>query len=355
MIAGDRSDRPVKRGPLGTLEPSAPPTSVHAVGDWPMKRLTLSLAAALALVVPAVLIDAPAAHANPLGQTNGFYVNTLSGPAAWVAANPQDGRAAAIRSQIAQKPMASWFGNWSGNIADAVSAYVGAADAVDKLPILVAYNIPGRDACGGHSGGGAGSVAAYDSWISSFAAAIADRPAVVILEPDSLGDFSCMGQAQINDRVGMLSRAAGQFRAKAPNTWAYLDAGNPGWINAPTMAQRLNQAGVADAHGFALNVSNYFTTGENADYGDRLVSELRRYGHNKPFVIDTSRNGNGSNGQWCNPPGRRIGTPSQLGGGAEMLLWLKTPGQSDGNCGVGSGSSAGQFLPEVAYKLIYGA
>ena len=32
------------------------------------------------------------------------------------------------------------------------TAYVGAADAADKLPILVAYNIPGRD-CGGHSGG----------------------------------------------------------------------------------------------------------------------------------------------------------------------------------------------------------
>ncbi len=37
-----------------------------------------------------------------------------------------------------------------------------------------------------------------------------------------------------------------------------------------------------------------------------------------------------------------------------MLLWLKTPGESDGNCGVRAGSSAGQFLPEVAYKMIHG-
>lgn len=79
-----------------------------------------------------------------------------------------------------------------------------------------------------------------------------------------------------------------------------------------------------------------------------------RYGYTKPFVVDTSRNGNGSNSQWCNPSGRRIGTPTQQGGGAEMLLWIKTPGESDGNCGVGTGSSAGQFLPEVAYKMIYG-
>ncbi|ELP69210.1 endoglucanase 1 family protein, partial [Streptomyces turgidiscabies Car8] len=83
--------------------------------------------------------------------------------------------------------------------------------------------------------------------------------------------------------------------------------------------------------------------------------ELRaRYGYTKPFVVDTSRNGNGSNGQWCNPSGRKLGTPTQLGGGAEMLLWIKVPGESDGNCGAGSGSSAGQFLPEVAYKMIYG-
>ncbi|XVV10030.1 glycoside hydrolase family 6 protein [Actinoplanes sp. CA-131856] len=312
------------------------------------------LSAALALVVPAVLLAAPAAHADPIGQTSGFYVNPHSSPAAWVAANPNDGWAAAIRAQIAQRPMAAWFGNWSGDIRSAVGSYVAAADAVDKLPLLVAYNIPGRDACGGHSGGGAGSVAAYDAWISSFAAAIGSRPAVVVLEPDSLGDFGCMSQAQIADRLGMLSRAAGQFRSKAPNAWAYLDAGNPGWVDARTMAQRLNAAGVSAAHGFALNVSNYFTTGENVNYGSNVAAALRGYGYSKPFVVDTSRNGNGSNGAWCNPAGRRIGTPSQLGGGAEMLLWLKTPGESDGNCGVGAGSAAGQFLPEVAYKMIFG-
>ncbi|HWS36520.1 MAG TPA: glycoside hydrolase family 6 protein [Actinoplanes sp.] len=320
-----------------------------------MKRsLRTRVFAALALAVPAVLLGAPAAHADPVSRTSGFYVNPYSSPASWAAANPNDGRAAAIRTAIAQRPMASWFGNWSGDIAGAVGGYTGAADAVDKLPLLVAYNIPGRDACGGHSGGGAGSVGAYDAWIASFAGAIGNRPAVVVLEPDSLGDFSCMNQNQINERLGMLSRAIGQFRSRAPETWVYLDAGNPGWIDAATMAQRLNAAGVSGARGFALNVSNYFTTGENVTFGNRLAGELQRYGYTKPFVVDTSRNGNGANGQWCNPAGRRIGTATQMGGGAEMLLWLKTPGESDGNCGVGGGSSAGQFLPEVAYKMIYG-
>jgi endoglucanase len=318
-------------------------------------RPLLALAATLAVAVPTILFGSSAAHADPISQTSGFYVNPQSSPARWAAANPGDGRASAIRTQIAQKPMASWFGNWSGDITSAVRNYVSAADSADKLPLLVAYNLPGRDACGGHSGGGAGSVAAYDAWTSAFAGAIGNRPAVVVLEPDSLGDFNCMTQARINERVGMLSRAINQFRSRASNTWVYLDAGNSAWVDAWTMAQRLNMAGVANARGFALNVSNYLTTGENSNYGNTVSNNLRNsFGYSKPFVIDTSRNGNGSNGQWCNPGGRRIGTPTQLGGGAEMLLWLKTPGESDGNCGVGGGSSAGQFLPEVAYKMIFG-
>jgi endoglucanase len=73
----------------------------------------------------------------------------------------------------------------------------------------------------------------------------------------------------------------------------------------------------------------------------------------KPFVIDTSRNGNGSNGEWCNPAGRKLGTTAQVGGGAEMLLWVKVPGDSDGVCGVSS-YEAGQFDPDLAIELING-
>lgn len=37
-----------------------------------------------------------------------------------------------------------------------------------------------------------------------------------------------------------------------------------------------------------------------------------------------------------------------------MLLWIKAPGESDGNCATGAGSAAGRFLPDVAHKLIHG-
>ncbi|MFH8561909.1 glycoside hydrolase family 6 protein [Streptomyces sp. NPDC017988] len=320
-----------------------------------MRRRLLTLLAALS-ALSLTLAAAPSAQAaDPTSMTNGFYVDPDSSARRWVAANPRDGRAPAIDAAIAKTPMARWFGSWSGTIGTATGAYVGAADARDKLPVLVAYNIYNRDYCGGHSGGGASSPSAYANWIAQFAGGIADRPAVVVLEPDSLGDYGCMTQAQIDEREVMLTGALAEFNRRAPHTWVYLDAGNPGWASAATMARRLHEAGVRQAHGFSLNVSNYLTTAENTAYGNAVNRELSaRYGYTKPFVVDTSRNGNGSDGQWCNPSGRRIGTPTQLGGGAEMLLWIKVPGESDGDCGVGAGSSAGQFLPEVAYKMIYG-
>ncbi|MFF5565447.1 glycoside hydrolase family 6 protein [Streptomyces sp. NPDC012623] len=319
-----------------------------------MRTLVTSALACLLLPFGTGQADA-GVLADPIGMTSGFYVDPNSSPAAWAAANPGDGRAPAIRDNIASRPMARWFGSWSGDIGAAVGSYVGAADAADKLPVLIAYNIPGRDACGGHSGGGAGSPAAYRTWISAFASAIGGRPALVVIEPDSLGDFSCLTQQQIDERNAMLRDALAQFSAHAPNTWTYLDAGNPAWIDAATMARHLDGAGARQAHGFSSNISNYYGTSRNIGFGNAVNSALSTsYGYTKPFVVDTSRNGNDSNGEWCNPAGRRIGAAAQTGGGAEMLLWLKTPGESDGNCGVGAGSVAGQFLPEVAYKMIYG-
>ncbi|MEU7901163.1 glycoside hydrolase family 6 protein [Nonomuraea sp. NPDC049152] len=291
---------------------------------------------------------------GPVAMTNGFYVDPGSNPANWVRDNTGDSRAARIKSSISSKPMARWFGGWSGDVRAAVSTYVTAADSADKLPVLVAYNIPGRDACGGHSGGGAGSEPAYKTWISAFASGIGDRPAVVIIEPDSLGDFGCMNDAAIQARNRMLTYATQQFRDKAPNPWAYLDAGNAGWVAAGTMATRLKNAGVGNVHGFAVNVSNYYPTAQSATYASSVNSSL---GGGAKWVIDTSRNGNGSNGQWCNPAGRKLGAPTQLGGGGgtEMLLWVKIPGDSDGNCGIAPNTPAGQFSPAIAIRLIDGA
>src|ERR1700684_2596348 len=322
----------------------------------------LCLSALLAAGLTAGLAWTPAAPAavpaaDPVTATNGFYVNPDNSAAVWSAANPSDGREPAIESAIATQPSATWFaGQGTENIAEQTGALEGAAAWSNQLPVMVAYNITDRDICAGQSSGGAASDADYDNWINLFAVGIADRPAVVILEPDALADESCMNSAEISNRDGLLNYAITQFNQQAPETWVYLDAGNPGWLSASTMASYLNSAGLAQAHGFSLNVSSFYTTAQNITYANAINADLKAdYGYTKPFVIDTSRDGNGSNdNQWCNPDGMKLGPADQVGGGAEALLWIKDPGESDGDCGIGDGTVAGQFNPQLAYDLVYG-
>jgi endoglucanase len=290
----------------------------------------------------------PAWAASPLSLTNGLYVNPDSSPAVWARNNPGDPRAARIQSAIASQPIARWFG---GDNVSAVAGYVDAAEREGKVPVLVTYNLPGRDACGHHSSGGAGSAADYRTWVSLFAGSIGTRAAVVIIEPDALGDFKCMSDAAIQERLDMLNHATQMFQQKAPKAYVYLDGGNAKWVAAATMATRLQSAGVRNVRGFSVNVSNYYTTSQSVDYANSVNASL---GYQARFVVDTSRNGNGSNGQWCNPGGRKLGLTSGASGDAEMLLWVKTPGNSDGDCGIAPGTRAGQFDPAIAIGLIDG-
>ena len=308
-----------------------------------MKRMIATALAAVGMALGAV----PAA-----ANADAFYVDPTSNPAKWVKANGGDPRAAQIKSAIADKPMAKWFGNWNADIRADVSAYVRAALMAKRLPVLVAYNITGRD-CGSHSGGGAGSPEAYRTWSSAFASAIGTLPAVVVIEPDAVAQLDCLAAPQKQVRLDLLKHITAELKTKAPNAFTYLDGGNSSWIAAPEMARRLNSAGIANTRGFAVNVSNYRTTEESARYGTEVVSHL---GQRKSFVIDVSRNGNGSNGQWCNPAGRKLGEAPRLGAApAEMLLWVKVPGDSDGKCGIAPNTPAGAFTPEIAMRLITGS
>jgi endoglucanase len=285
---------------------------------------------------------------NPLSQTSGLYVDPQSEPVYWVGEHSGDSRRAMIKAGIADRPIARWF-NGDGADASDARAYTSAASRAHKLPVLVFYHLPERG-CG--AGEGAASAAAYRSWINSMAASIGKRPAVVILEPDALPQLDCLSSSAQTTRLSLFSYAVDRLRSSAPNTWTYLDAGHDDWTPAGTMAKRLNAAGIAHARGFALNVSNFQSTARNVSYAQGVNAAL---GSAKHFVIDTSRNGNPLNGDdWCNPTGQRIGAAPRTGGAGalDLQLWVKPPGESDGNCGQGTGTEAGDFSPTIAMKLL---
>jgi len=301
---------------------------------------------------------------------------------------------------------------------------------------------------------------AYEKWVNGFAAGLGDRPAVVILEPDALAQLNgCPDNAQRQAQLQMLSYAVKTLQTTSDQV--YLDAGHSNWVPAGQMAARLRAADVAQAYGFALNVSNFDATGREIGYATELDRDL---GMAKRFVVDTSRNGKGSAGgrvhraggsisrampgagggalasqlfidshaqaanwvrahpgdprvqeivqrianqptakwfgawsgditaavsgytlagstehkvpvlvaydmphldcggssaggarPWCNPPGRQLGSvPRVLDDRGDMGLWIKAPGESDGGCGVGAGTQAGEFSPVIATDLITG-
>jgi endoglucanase len=277
----------------------------------------------------------------------GFYVDPVSSAlaqaATWQSSDPAD---AARMKLIGSQPQATWFGDWNSNVTADVSALTSAAQTAGKIPVLVAYNIPDRD-CGGYSAGGAQTPDAYQAWIQAFAQGIGSRPATVILEPDALASMDCMSITDQATRLSLLTFAVQTLRSLG-NTKVYLDAGNSDWIDAVTMAARLQKADVAQANGFSLNVANFYTTASNALYGAAISALVG----GKHFVIDTSRNGDGSNGQWCNPSGRALGAfPTTATGNSliDAYLWIKVPGESDGTCN--GGPSAGTWWPQYAAGL----
>ena len=130
----------------------------------------------------------------------------------------------------------------------------------------------------------------------------------------------------------------------------YVDGGHSSWVEPAELADLLEQVGVRDVRGFATNVSNFQTDSDEQAYAEEL-SGLLGGAH---YVIDSGRNGVGSTDEWCNPAGRAFGTEPVVAGAndpahQDAYLWVKPPGESDGECG--GGPPAGEFWPERALEM----
>jgi endoglucanase len=198
----------------------------------------------------------------------------------------QDKSDANLIREMTSESHAVWFtGGTPAEVQRQVNETVNAAAGQHSVPVLVAYNFPSRD-CGQYSAGGALNTAGYLAWIDAFARGIGPSRAVVLLEPDGLGiipyntdingnaewcrpDLSGTGltpetanQARYEQIAGAVARLEQQ-----PNVSVYLDGTHSAWLGVGDIAQRLVKAGVANAQGFFLNVSNYQFTQNGVQYG----------------------------------------------------------------------------------------
>jgi len=283
------------------------------------------------------------------------WTNLKRQASSWALTHPLDAERANF---LASQPVAVWFGGWNTTLETDVRLYVSKAAEEGKMPVVVAYNIPNRD-CGHESAGGVESVEAYEAWIYQMAQGIGDKKAIVVLEPDSLTTISCLSSEDQTFRLDAISRAVNTLKQNT-NTQVYIDAGNARWKSVEAIAPLLTRANIAEANGFSLNVSNFVASNDNMVYGKKLSIATG----DKHFVIDTSRNGNGTtdDNQWCNPSGRAIGLLPTLRTNDALIdgfLWIKVPGESDGQCGPALLNTyppkAGVWWPEYALSLIKNA
>lgn len=296
------------------------------------------------LIVPLLLSGA--AGSNPF-KGKRLYVDPNSEAKrqaeTWRRTRPVD---AELIGRIASQPVARWLGGWVSDIRREVNQAVSTINGTGSLPVFVAYNIPYRD-CGSYSAGGSATANAYRKWIKDFAAGVGGRNAIVILEPDALAGMDCLSAAGRQERLALIREAVEALRAQRASV--YIDAGHSNWHAPAEMAKRLQAAGIAQATGFALNVSNFAPTQANIAYGERLS----RLVGGKHFIIDTSRNGLPvNNKEWCNPKGRALGVAPTSNTGhplVDAFLWVKAPGESDGTCG--GGPQAGRWWSAYALEL----
>ncbi|AEI13222.1 1, 4-beta cellobiohydrolase [Cellulomonas gilvus ATCC 13127] len=319
------------QGP-GADEPARPTTTAGAAGPTTGPSSTTS--------APAVPGPTAGPSAAP-GASGALYrVPGTQVEQAWQKAT---GRDRELLGAIARTPQATWIGDWTSarDARTRVEEITTAARDEGATAVLVVYAIPGRD-CGLHSAGGV-ATSEYQTWVDTVAAGVVGEP-LVVLEPDALAQLGdCDGQG---DRAALLAYAARSLDDAGARV--YLDAGHSGWHDAAETARRVRLVGTEHLAGFALNTSNYQTTADSRAYGEAVAAQLDGLG----FVVDTSRNGNGSDGQWCNPRGRALGDAPRLvddGTALDALLWVKAPGESDGACN--GGPAAGQWWQEIALEL----
>ncbi|MBT2389601.1 glycoside hydrolase family 6 protein [Streptomyces sp. ISL-1] len=328
-------------------------------GSWSGRRARAGAVAAGAVLLLAGCSsddgkdEKPAVSRQP-GGDDPYWVNPEGNAARQAAAYRKDGddKNAELIKKIADRPVGEWIG--PDNPRAEAKGYTEAAAKADRDALLVLYNIPHRD-CGQFSKGGAADGNAYRAWVDQVAAGIGDRRATVILEPDAVLHLvdSCTPQEFHEERFDLLKGAVERLK-RQPNTKVYLDAGNAGWSQPDALFDPLRRAGIDKADGFAVNVSNFYPTAASKEFGQKLSAKVG----GKHFVIDTSRNGNGPytggdpKENWCNPPGRALGEAPTTQTGAPLVdayLWVKRPGESDGECR--GGPRAGEWWPEYALGL----
>jgi endoglucanase len=257
----------------------------------------------------------PAASSNPSNPLAGRAWGVYEGSAdpAWLPYVEATGARKQALATIALAPKAKFFGAWisDSDIAAKVREYVDNASGGDPdvlVQLTLFRMVPWEnEACTRLPT--RAERASYKTYVDTVAQTLGNQRAAVVLQPD--GPFlRCVPHGSAVP-AHLLAYAARTLSAQ-PHVSVYVEMGSADWFrDQPADAVRmLEQAGVADARGFALDTSHFDSVARQIDFGQKIVDALAADGiAHRHFVIDTSDSGHAFTGAWyhAHHPGLPLG------------------------------------------------
>lgn len=275
----------------------------------------------------------------------------------------------ALKAQIelvAEQQIAQWYTDRVDDTASLATQVVqtrcsSSSTYAASRPTVVVYGLPQKD-CEHHfsSSGSNTDPASYRAFLQQLADAAGTRDIIYILEPDAVGLLADNGCGNSNGYAENLAVAI-EVLSSNENADIYLDIGY--W----TLSDDDKAAKVADivkkvdtagkCRGISLNTSNYRSATEMEELCARFA---RVAGADYRCIVDSSRNWVApSSSEWCNVKSAGVGVLPTASTGYDHIdyfVWVKPPGESDGECSGQSadalaGPSAGTFFPEHFVQL----
>ena len=252
---------------------------------------------------------------------------------------------------LAQQPHAKWLGQWNKENFSELSELIKSSSRTNRIPTFVIYKLGVREENYG-TAIDEGFAEEYLNWMRGLSNIIGTSKVVLILEPNALCGLEFYDELDHANAVLSLIKCSVEILKQCANVKLYIDAGHPYWLEPELISVYLARAGVDQADGFALNVSNYVSNEDNFSYGERISRLLG----GKHFIIDTSRNGTKLNNlrEWCNRSDASIGEFPTFDVNhplVDAFFWVKPPYESDGSNG-GEEPAEGAFWLEKALNLI---
>lgn len=267
----------------------------------------------------------PASPSNPSNPLAGRAWGVYAGAAdpAWLPYVNATGARKAALATIALTPKAKFFGAWipDSEIAAKVRDYVGNASGGDPdvlVQLTLFRMVPWENQACTRLPSRA-ERASYKRYVDTVARTLGSQHAAVVLQPD--GPFLRCVPHGSPVPASLLAYAARSLSAR-PHVSVYVEMGSADWFrDQPADAVRmLEQAGVADARGFALGTSHFDSVARQIAFGKKIVQALAADGiAHRHFVIDTSDSGHPFTGAWyhAHHPGPPLGYAKPCGSAAQ--------------------------------------